>query len=194
MRLTSIYTKIGDKGTTMLASGKKVPKDSPRIEAYGTVDELNAFLGLLRDKLQSTDSAIFGDLLACLLKIQNEMHDLGGELSTPAENLDLSKQQVVKTAEIERLENEIDSYNENLAALSNFILPGGHELISLAHVCRTICRRTERCVVHLAGQEPIRDEARIYLNRLSDWLFVIGRVIAKRLQVKEILWKQAGKP
>lgn len=194
MRLTSIYTKIGDKGTTMLASGKKVPKDSSRIEAYGTVDELNAVIGLLRDNLESADAGPFRDLVAGLLVIQNEMHDLGGELSTPAEALDVNKQQVVKQAEIERLENEIDAYNEKLAPLANFILPGGHNLVSLAHICRTVCRRTERCVVHLAGEETVRNEALIYLNRLSDWFFVVGRVIADRLQVNEILWKQAGKP
>lgn len=157
MRLTSIYTKIGDKGTTMLASGKKVPKDSIRIEAYGTVDELNAFTGQLRDKLNICDPTKFKDILAGLLKIQNEMHDLGGELSTPTEVLDVNKQQIVKLGEIERLENEIDSYNETLAPLANFILPGGHELVSLAHICRTVCRRTDSRSIptHLGKHQAI---------------------------------------
>jgi cob(I)alamin adenosyltransferase len=192
MRLTSIYTKVGDKGTTMLASGAKVPKDSPRIEAYGTVDELNAFLGLFRDKLQASGSGC-DDLIAALLKIQNEMHDIGGELSTPAEHLNTAKQQVVGTDGITRLEHEMDRFNETLKPLANFILPGGHELVSLSHICRTVCRRAERLVVTLSHVETIRDEPRIYLNRLSDWLFVAGRVVASRLNVTEILWKQAGK-
>jgi len=194
MRLTSIYTKVGDKGTTMLVGGKKVPKDSVRIEAYGTIDELNSFLGLLRDKLTQHDSEQFNDIVGNLLKIQNEMHDLGGELSTPQEILEKSKQQLVDQKDIHRLESEMDSYNESLAPLSNFILPGGHELVSYAHICRTICRRTERCIVTLANTEQIRDEARIYVNRLSDWLFIVGRTIGSRLQVQEILWQQAGKP
>jgi len=194
MRLTSIYTKVGDKGTTMLVGGKKVPKDDSRIEAYGTVDELNSFLGLLRDKLSQYDNKKFNDIIANLLKIQNEMHDLGGELSTPNEILANSKQQLITQKDIDRLENEMDTYNESLQPLSNFILPGGHELVSYAHVCRTICRRCERSVVTLSSSEQIRDEARIYINRLSDWLFIIGRTIGDRLAIPEILWQQAGKP
>lgn len=193
MRLTSIYTKVGDKGTTMLASGKRVPKDSPRIEAYGTVDELNSFLGLLRDKLHAESDNTFADLVTSLLKIQNEMHDIGGELSTPNDILDIDKQQVVGASQIARLEEEMDCFNDTLKPLANFILPGGHELVSLAHICRTVCRRAERHVVTLSQSEQIRDEPRIYINRLSDWLFVTGRVIASRLKVEEILWKQAGK-
>ena len=194
MRLTSIYTKIGDKGTTMLAGGKKVPKDSARIEAYGTIDELNSFLGLLRDKLTQTDSKKFIDIIASLLKIQNEMHDLGGELATPHEILVNSRQQLVSQKDIARLEQEMDAFNETLEPLSNFVLPGGHELVSYAHICRTICRRCERRVVTLSTSEEIREEARIYVNRLSDWLFIAGRTIGSRLQVSEILWQQAGKP
>jgi cob(I)alamin adenosyltransferase len=193
MRLTSIYTKIGDKGTTMLAGGKKVPKDSARIEAYGTIDELNSFLGLLRDKLTQNDSKKFNDIIASLLKIQNEMHDLGGELATPYEILVNSKQQLVSQKDIARLEQEMDAFNETLEPLSNFVLPGGHELVSYAHICRTVCRRCERRVVTLATSEEIREEARIYVNRLSDWLFITGRTIGSRLQVSEILWQQAGK-
>ncbi len=194
MRLTSIYTKIGDKGTTMLAGGIKVPKDSSRIEAYGTIDELNSFLGLLRDKLTQHENQKFKDIVAALLIIQNEMHDLGGELATPSEILAKSKQQLVGQKDILRLENEMDTYNEILEPLSNFVLPGGHELVALAHVCRTVCRRCERRIVTLANTEQIRDEARIYVNRLSDWLFIVGRTIGSRLKAAEILWQQAGKP
>lgn len=190
MRLTKIYTKVGDKGTTLLASGEKVPKDSVRIDAYGNVDELNSFLGLWRDTLGET---AFPDLLAQLAQIQNDMFDLGGELSTPAKVLDVKKQQVVTAASVARLEQEMDAYMETLPPLANFVLPGGHQANSLAHVCRTVCRRAERGVVALAREEDVRDEPRIYLNRLSDWLFVAGRVVSQRLNVPEVLWRQAGK-
>lgn len=193
MRLTKIYTKVGDQGLTMLAGGSKVPKDSPRIDTYGTVDELNSFLGCLRDILQATDGARFVDVIKQLSVVQNEMHDLGGELSTPAERLDLTKQQVVSLESIARLEREMDAYNDMLPPLANFVLPGGHQANSMAHICRTVCRRTERLVVALARTETIRSEPRIFLNRLSDWLFIISRVISQRLNVPEILWHQAGK-
>lgn len=193
MRLTKIYTKVGDQGTTMLAGGTKVPKDSLRIDTYGTVDELNSFLGLLRDTLSATDGPRFADLVTQIAAIQNEMHDLGGELSTPHEKLDVAKQQVVTNASIERLEHEMDAHNEGLAPLANFVLPGGHQCNSLAHVCRTVCRRTERLVVALARETEIRTEPRIYLNRLSDWLFIASRVISHRLGAPEVLWHQAGK-
>jgi cob(I)alamin adenosyltransferase len=194
MRLTKIYTKIGDKGSTMLAGGGTISKDSLRIDCYGTVDELNAFIGLWRDALNSAEpSEIFKDITGHLALIQNEMHDLGGELSTPNDKLDLKKQQVVNTVSITRLENEIDHYNGNLPPLTNFVLPGGHQANSLAHVCRTICRRAERLTVALSRGETIRSEACIYLNRLSDWFFVMSRVVSQRLSVPEILWFQAGK-
>ena len=193
MRLTKIYTKVGDQGQTMLAGGSKVPKDSPRIDSYGTVDELNSFLGLLRDTLTGLPGSSCSDLVAQIAKIQNEMHDLGGELSTPFDKLDVLKQQVVTPESVARLEREMDSYNEALPPLANFVLPGGHQANSLAHVCRTVCRRAERLVVALARNETVRSEPRIYLNRLSDWLFVASRVISLRLGVPEVLWHQAGK-
>lgn len=192
MRLTKIYTKVGDKGQTLLATGVKVPKDSLRIEAYGTVDELNSFLGLLRDSLDSLGTA-FVDLVASVALIQNEMHDLGGELATPLEALNLERQQVVSVREITRLESEMDGFNEKLAPLANFVLPGGHAANSTAHICRTVCRRAERLVVTLGREEPLRDDVRIYLNRLSDWLFVLSRVISQRLGLAEILWVQRGR-
>lgn len=199
MRLTKIYTKVGDKGTTLLASGTKVSKDSPRIDCFGSVDELNSFLGLLRDTLRETGHELLRDLFPDLLKqlgmIQNECFDLGGELSTPTEVLDVTRQQVVTQASIARLEQEMDSFNEGLAPLANFILPGGHRANSIAHVCRTVCRRAERGIVALANSgETVREEPRIYLNRLSDWLFVVSRVISQRLDVPEVLWQQSGKP
>lgn len=193
MRLTKIYTKIGDQGSTMLVGGQKVPKDSLRIEAYGTVDELNAFLGLWRDNLQAEAGSVFQDLVSSLQQIQNEMHDLGGELATPFPLLNVDKQQVVNSASIARLESEIDAMNEQVPPLANFVLPGGHPLNSMAHVCRTVCRRTERCVVALGHTEEVRSEVAIYLNRLSDWLFVAGRIVGKRLSIQEVLWRQRGK-
>ena len=192
MRLTKIYTKVGDKGLTMLASGAKVPKDSPRIETYGTVDELGSFLGLWRDTLATTN-APFTDLIQQIAVIQNEIFDLGGELATPADILDTSRQQVVTNDAIARLEHEMDAYNEALPPLANFVLPGGHPANSLAHVCRTVCRRAERLIVALAHVETVRDEPRIYLNRLSDWLFVASREVSRRLGVEEVLWQQAPK-
>jgi len=190
MRLTKIYTKIGDKGSTMLASGKKIAKSHPRIEAYGTVDELNAFCGLLVDKLSHSREANFESLLSSLNKIQHELFDIGGELSTPLEHLDPTRQQVVDAESVHRLEREIDSMNEALPPLKNFVLPGGHELNSLAHIARTVCRRAERVAVSLSEADSIRTEPLIYLNRLSDWFFVAGRFISKQLGAEETLWSQ----
>jgi len=187
MRLTNIYTKVGDKGSTQLATGLKVPKTSHRIEAYGTVDELNSFVGLLRDDLRSRGLV---DLDEAINRVQNEMHDLGGELSTPLASLNTERQQVVSEISIARLESEIDLWNGSLPPLANFILPGGHSSNSLAHICRTICRRAERRVCALAEQEDVRPEAKIYLNRLSDWFFVLSRHISRVLGVDEVLWQQ----
>lgn len=177
----------------MLAGGGKVPKDSARIEAYGTVDELNAFLGVWRDALRGVLDSPFQDLVDQVHLIQNEMHDLGGELATPMLLLDTGKQQVVTAGSTARLESEIDAMNEQLQPLANFVLPGGHQANSLAHVCRTICRRAERRIITLAQLEEVRPEVRIYVNRLSDWLFVAGRVVSLRLGVGEVLWSQRGK-
>lgn len=197
MRLTKIYTKVGDKGLTYLANGSKVPKHHLRIEAYGTVDELNAFVGLLRDQLHLMEHQKsrprVAELMARLRRIQNELFDVGGELATPLDVLDTSKQQVVHHESVSRLENEIDEFNDHLEPLANFVLPGGHPANSLAHVVRTVCRRAERAVVALAGEETVREEVAIYLNRLSDWFFVAGRVISQEAGVPELLWQQKGK-
>lgn len=193
IRLSKIYTKVGDKGTTMLASGEKVSKSSKRIEAYGTVDELNAIVGMLRDILldgTKVPAGAFSELSARLFLIQNELFDVGGELSTPAEHLNIARQQVVSGVQIQRLENEMDAANEHLAPLANFVLPGGHLANSTAHLARTVCRRAERAVVALSEQDTIRDDVRIYLNRLSDWLFVMCREISHKLQIPEVLWRQ----
>ena len=192
-RLSKIYTKVGDKGMTMLASGAKVSKASMRIEAYGTVDELNAVIGMLRDTLVrdiSDKQMKLSSMGSRLLLIQNELFDVGGELSTPTEQLRIDRQQVVTQVQIKRLEDEMDQANEHLEPLANFVLPGGHIANSTAHLARTVCRRAERCVVALAEQETVREDVRIYLNRLSDWLFVLCREISHELQIQEVLWKQ----
>ena len=193
MRLTKIYTKIGDQGTTMLADGTTVPKHSLRIETYGTIDELNSFLGWLRDILRDTEPLRFHGLVVQLGLIQNEMHDLGGELATPTESLRTDRQSLVSVTSIERLESEIDNFNDSLPPLANFVLPGGHQANSAAHICRTVCRRAERLIVRLASSDRLRDEPRIYVNRLSDWLFVVSRYISQTLGVPEVLWNQPKK-
>lgn len=191
MRLTKIYTKVGDKGDTLLASGEKIRKNAPRIEAYGTIDELNSFVGLLRDNLKENHRSVFADVDSMLHKIQNELFDIGGELATPAHVLDKTKQKVVQAAEIERLEAEIDQLNASLQPLVNFVLPGGVTANSLAHVARTVCRRAERLLVSLRDVDAtVRPDVLIYVNRLSDWLFVVSRIIATRLDKAEVLWSQ----
>lgn len=190
MRLTKIYTRVGDRGQTLLASGAKIRKTAPRIEAYGSVDELNSFVGLLRDRLVEIGEA-FGDIESSLRRVQNELFDLGGELATPTEHLDVSRQSVVREAEVKRLEEEMDIWNEMLPPLANFVLPGGHSANSLAHVARTVCRRAERHVVRLRDEESdVREVVGIYLNRLSDWFFVLSREISRRAQVEEVIWQQ----
>ncbi len=197
MRLTKIYTKVGDKGLTFLANGTKVPKYHLRIEAYGTIDELNSFTGLLRDQLHLMEQhkvmPRIGELLQRLRRIQNELFDVGGELATPKDSLDTLRQQVVTHESVSLLEKEIDEYNDLLEPLANFILPGGHQANAMAHVVRTVCRRAERAVVALASEDSVREEVSIYLNRLSDWFFVVSRVISQEAGVPEILWQQKGK-
>lgn len=193
MRLDKIYTKVGDKGKTMLASGVKVAKDSTRIDAYGTVDELNSVIGLLKDSLSWLEGAMLSESHEKLRRIQNQLFDLGGELATPNEVLDINKQQVINQESIVMLESEIDDFNLQLEPLANFILPGGHTSNSYAHLARCVCRRAERLTVKLSGEEDIRPETLIYLNRLSDWLFVFARILSKYASVEEILWQQEKK-
>ncbi len=190
MRLTKIYTKIGDDGKTSLATGEKISKADILIEAYGTVDELNSFTGYLKEKLKLLNSPQCDALLQPLELIQNELFDVGGELSVPQSVINYDKQQVIHMDSIKRLENNMDTWNENLVPLKNFILPGGHELISLAHICRTVCRRAERHIVKAKESHPIRNEIQIYLNRLSDWFFVLSRIVAKYTNSQESLWIQ----
>lgn len=191
VRLSKIYTRVGDKGSTLLATGERVLKSNVRIEAYGTVDELNSMVGFLRDSI--VDDRRLLDLCEPLTKIQNELFDIGGELSVPLDVLDTQRQQVVSMADVGRLEQEMDAFNELLKPLENFVLPGGHLANSTTHIVRTVCRRAERAVVRMSEQDAVRDEVRIYLNRLGDWFFVLSREISRRLGVPEVLWAQNKK-
>jgi len=183
-----IYTKTGDKGETSLFGGGRVSKDNIRVEAYGTIDELNSYIGLVRDQpidQTSKDS---------LLKIQNELFIMGSILATPPEKEKLKsgkerlKIEKIKEQHILFLEKEIDKMNEKLPPMTHFILPGGHTTVSYCHIARNVCRRGERICVHLAHKSHVNNHILSYLNRLSDYLFVLARKLSKDLQVAEILW------
>ena len=179
-----IYTKTGDLGKTSLIGGTKVPKSHIRIDAYGTVDELNSYIGLLNDQLVDERSRL------TLKEIQDRLFTIGSSLACDPDKEPLMKIPDLKEADIVFLENEIDSMNEVLPVMKFFILPGGHPAISTAHVARCICRRTERCCVNMNEQEIFVEPLVLkYLNRLSDYLFVLARYIGLQLQVAEIAWK-----
>jgi cob(I)alamin adenosyltransferase len=174
--LTKIYTKTGDDGTTGLGSGERRKKFDLRVEAYGTVDETNAAIGMAR--LSTSADPALADLDAMLMRIQNDLFDLGADLSTPPTDEDLGYEPLrVVTAQVERLESEIDTLNADLSPLNSFVLPGGTPAAAALHVARTVSRRAERLAVELADQEPgmVSDAVRRYLNRLSDFLFVAAR-------------------
>lgn len=184
-RLSKIYTRTGDDGTTGLGDGERIAKDHERVEAYGTVDELNSAVGVLL--------AIPGlpeDVSSCLTEIQHELFDLGGELCIPGSR-------VITPAHIERLEQELDAFNEPLPPLKDFILPGGGPMSAACHLARAIARRAERRVWTLVAlessapmpQDRVNPEATRYLNRLSDLLFVIARVLSRHERGSEVLWR-----
>lgn len=176
-----IYTKTGDAGETALFGGRRLPKSHLRIEAYGTVDELNSYLGLLRDL--AADAHVSG-----LLKIiQDRLFTLGANLaSDPSKNIAPPD---LLPADIQLLENEIDTMEETLPVLKNFILPGGHPTVSHCHIARCVCRRAERLVVALNLEEPVEPMVLKYLNRLSDFLFVLSRKIGQDAGAEEVIWK-----
>ena len=182
MRLDRIYTGVGDKGRTCLGTGQKVSKASLRIEAYGAVDELNAWLGLIAVDAHKDD----GSWVDELSDIQNMLFDIGGELSMPSR----VEAQTLNSEDISLLERKMDEMNKDLPPLQNFVLPGGHQRNAQLHVARTVCRRAERQVVKLGVEEPVRDEVLIFLNRLSDWLFVASRMCCVSRGVEENLWRQ----
>jgi cob(I)alamin adenosyltransferase len=183
-----IYTKTGDSGTTALFGGTRVPKDHIRIESYGTVDELNSYIGLIRDQ------EIASHYKKILIEIQDRLFTVGAILATPPEKevkkngeLRLKKLGIVES-DIELLENEIDIMEESLLPMTHFILPGGHTTVSYCHIARCVCRRAERLAVHLDHNEPITEIVIMYLNRLSDYLFVLARKLSFDLNAEEIKW------
>ena len=186
LAINRVYTRLGDAGETGLAGGQRVPKDSPRIAAYGTVDELNAFTGMARDTAAATPAV--GALAAILRRVQHELFNLGSILATLPEDVH-PRQARVTEAEITQLESEMDQMNEGLPALRSFVLPGGSRLNAELHVCRTVCRRAERAVVALAREEPVPPEAVKYLNRLGDAFFVWSRWSSHQTGVPETLWE-----
>jgi cob(I)alamin adenosyltransferase len=182
-RLSRIYTRTGDDGTTGLGDGSRTPKDSARVEAYGTVDELNSVIGML---LAVPD--LPADVSACLTEVQHELFDLGGELCIPG-------QRVIAAEHVTRLETSLDAFNDALPPLKEFILPGGGAAAATCHLARTVARRAERRVWTLAKAETVNAEAAKYLNRLSDLLFVLARVLARHERGAEVLWRHdRGRP
>ena len=179
-RLSKIATRTGDRGETGLGDGKRVPKDSARVQALGDIDELNSVLGvLLAEKLPA-------GVRAALLQVQHDLFDLGGETCIPGH-------QMVGEAQVLRLDGLLAAYNKRLPALKEFILPGGTRAAAAAHLARTVCRRAERSLVALGRAEPIGARAREYLNRLSDLLFVLGRTLNRAGKRGDVLWRHERK-
>ncbi len=177
-----VYTKTGDKGKTSLIGGTRVPKYDDRIEAYGTIDELNSFTGLLRD--QDIDI----HYKEVLLEIQKRLFDMESSVAHDR-NKQVKKLPEIKEKDINLLETEIDKMDELLPTLTSFILPGGHPVVSYCHICRTVCRRAERLLLKVAEKYPVNENDLKYLNRLSDYFFVLGRKLAKDLNVGETKWE-----
>jgi len=187
VRLTRIYTRGGDKGETSLGDGTRVPKQSLRVAAFGTVDEANAAIGLARLHLNSSADAEAGAMLG---RIQNDLFDLGADLCTPEESERAAQKDALRiiAAQVARLEREIDAMNSGLRPLDSFILPGGTAAAAYLHLARTIVRRAERLACALAAEERVNPEAVKYLNRLSDHLFVLGRRLNDN-GARDVLWQ-----
>jgi len=177
-RLSKIYTRTGDDGTTGLGDGSRVSKDSIRVEAFGTVDEANSAIGIVL-----ANDTVPDDIRRCLTEVQHDLFELGGELCIPGHT-------AIEDRFIARLEKDLDRLNADLPALKDFILPGGGHATAACHLARTIVRRAERRVSTLRSEETVRDEALRYLNRLSDLLFVIARVLARAESGQEVIWNR----
>jgi len=183
-----IYTKTGDKGTTALFGGTRVPKDHIRIESYGTVDELNSYIGLIRDQEMNPHYK------KILIEIQDRLFTIGAILATPPEKEVLKSGENrlqnlgIVESDIELLETEIDTMENSLTPMTHFVLPGGHTTVSYCHIARCVCRRAERLTVHLDHNEAVPEIAIKYLNRLSDYLFVLARKLSFDLQAEEVKW------
>jgi cob(I)alamin adenosyltransferase len=191
VRINRVYTRTGDRGETALVGGKRVPKDSLRIEAYGTIDELNSTVGLARvfneENIEAGEAHQFLDEVLC--RLQDELFDLGSELATPPECFRPGMYQVSES-EIDRLEKLIDKCQEDLEPLNSFILPGGGRIGAYLHQCRTVCRRAERDILRLSREQEINRYVIKYVNRLSDLFFVLSRWIAKQTGEQEYLWQR----
>ena len=189
--ITRVYTRTGDKGTTALVGGTRVPKDSPRIEAYGTVDELNSVLGLARvfneERLAEGEKHRWLDEV--FRRLQNQLFDLGSELATP-EDAVYEDMHRIGDAEVKQLEELMDHCQKDLAPLKSFVLPGGGRIGGFLHQCRTVCRRAEREVLALSRVEPIGEAPLRFINRLSDCFFVLSRWVGKHLGESEYLWER----
>ncbi|HET9297358.1 MAG TPA: cob(I)yrinic acid a,c-diamide adenosyltransferase [Candidatus Binatia bacterium] len=191
VRINKVYTRTGDRGETALVGGQRVRKDSARIDAYGTIDELNSIVGLARvfneESLEAGEAHRFLDEVLC--QIQDELFDLGSELATPPEFFQQGMYRV-GSGEIARLEKLMDKCQKDLEPLKSFILPGGGRVGAYLHQCRTVCRRVERDVLRLSREEEINSDVIKYVNRLSDLFFVLSRWIAKQTGEQEYLWQR----
>ncbi|GIW42203.1 MAG: ATP--cob(I)alamin adenosyltransferase [Candidatus Binatia bacterium] len=194
IRITRVYTRTGDRGETALVGGRKVPKDSTRIAAYGTVDELNAILGLARAFNADTEPPALRHRIDELLRrLQNELFDLGAELATP-KDAEYEGMHRVGEAEVRFFEESIDAMQKELGPLDSFVLPGGGKLGAFLHQARTVCRRAEREIVRLAREEEGLDDRLLrYVNRLGDFLFVLSRWVSKQQGEPEFLWERGRK-
>ncbi|WP_102407422.1 cob(I)yrinic acid a,c-diamide adenosyltransferase [Parabacteroides bouchesdurhonensis] len=182
MKKSIIYTGTGDQGTTSLVGGQRVSKIHQRIESYGTIDELNSFIGLLMTSLEDRKDLDF------LLFIQHKLFTIGSYLATDQETTELKIESQVTPESIKRTEHEIDRIDNELPKLKNFVLPGGCRSAALAHVCRTVCRRAERQIYRLAETNPVEEPVLVFINRLSDYLFILARKECVKNNGKEIIW------
>ena len=178
-----IYTRTGDDGTTGLIGGTRVPKDDLRLEAYGTVDELNSWIGYIRSQEGALEVKPF------LIEIQNKLFIIGGRLATDTSKADLSEKLPCSEEDIMVLEREMDRMLDNLPPQTHFILPGGNDIVSICHIARTVCRRAERRIYHLSKEAELPVELLKYINRLSDYLFVLARELSNNGGIEEIQWK-----
>lgn len=182
MKKSIVYTRTGDKGTTALVGGKRVSKTDPRIESYGTIDELNSFIGLLITEVTDEKDLDF------LKFVQHKLFNIGSYLATDQENTELNIESQVTDENVSRIEKEIDRIDADLPRMTNFILPGGSRSAALSHVCRTVCRRGERCIYALNSSVEKDKNVLIFINRLSDYFFVLGRKLCITTHGSEIKW------
>lgn len=194
VRLSKIYTRTGDKGTTALVGGQRVPKTDLRVETFGTVDELNAIIGIIRTLADESKESFFSDLSNTVLRnIQNVLFDIGSMVATAKED----RATFIKALDKEwsrYLEKQMDRMQRDMKPLESFVLPGGTMMNAQSHVARTVCRRAERMLWRLHAEDPIPDEVLMFVNRLSDYLFVLSRWVSIRQKTPEYLWEPGLKP